>query len=537
MNSKPVFPIRESFFFDAEMDEWFADENVSNIEILPDKDDISLIFPSKKNDSRQEESGKIVWCAKHLKYETWSRGASDNHCKLQRRHCVLNSAPKARTMIFATGVWRWLIIQESLEADLQIIAEWLSVKWEEKFIITRMSSVLIPYIEKVSQAGYKINLSQRTAFEIGLFVHKYKDKFPTNVAKRLRDIITQDLSAIFGHYVLLPQRIEKYGLYTRDLQRIVNCPNDVHISYLQSFLGKEFFDKNCRNEESNHYVALCDYLRISPPDSIRKEYLKDPYSIIVYLWLKRLGFQDINAIRLFFCDTIMRRTYFGGSYFDPEYRAIRGFSLPRTYCGADFVFYVRWMLKNGKGEMTLAKQIIKAVTDGWQRWHDDMLRMFHEYYPFLAEETKKIVKKRGLSSESHTALVYESYEVNLKRVTIDYKSPMIKNLNGFFDGLNFHVVTDTTELLVIGRHLSNCVASYASSVAYRHCLIVTASDSKDYQICMEILLEGKNEDGFVKKLRLVQCLGKYNKRLQGDLLMVCRRWIVQNRIIIDCKDI
>lgn len=537
MNGKLLFPIRESFFFDAEKGEWFADENFSEQENTPTGNDVTFIFPANKTDSWQEVSDKMVWCSTHCKYELWSREKSEDCCKLNKRHCILSAVPQDKTMIFATGMWRWLIIQESPEDDLQIIAEWLSVKWEKKFIIKRMCSVLIPYVAKVSRAGYKINLSKRTASEIGMFCRRYKDKIPAAISKRVREIITQVLSVICGHYVLLPQCIEKYGLYTCDLQRIAYFPNDVHISYLQKFLGDEYFEENCKDETTEHYARLCKYLRINPPDSIRKEYLKDPYSIIVYLWLKRLGFQDVNAIRLFFCDTIMGRIYFGCTYFDSEYRLIRGFRLPCTNSGMDFVFYVRWMLRNGKGEMYLAKQIIKTLADGWQRWHDDMLKMFHEYYPFLSEETKQTVKKKGLSGESHDVLIHESYAVDMKKFTVEYKSPTIQNLNGRFDGLNFHVVTDTAELPIIGRHLSNCVASYADSVVKKRCLIATASDNKDYQICMEILLEGKNEEGFVKKLRLVQCLGKYNKRLTGDLLINCRRWIVHNRIIIDCNDI
>lgn len=537
MDSKPHFPIRECFFFDAEKDEWFADEDVSELEFIHSEDEVSLIFPAQKNNSWREDSNKIVWCAKHLKYEPWSRERDDGHCQLQKRHCVLSEAPQDKTMFFATGLWRWIIIQESPNDDLQIIGEWISVKWKKKFIITRMSSVLIPYVAKISQAGYKINLRQRTASEIGMFGRKFKDRIPPDVSKRLREIISQVLSGIFKHYVLLPQCMEKYGLYTSDLQRIAHFPNDVHISYLQRFLGEEYFEENCRDEAADHYPRLCDYLGIAPPDSIRKEYLKDPYSIIVYFWLMRLGFQDVNAIRLFFCDTIMGRTYFGGAYFDPEYRLIRGFRLPCTNSGMDFVFYVRWMLRNGKGEIPLAKQIIKTLAEGWQRWHDDMLKMFHEYYPFLAEETKQIVKRRGLSGESHDVLVHESYAVDMKKINIEYKAQAIQNLNGYFDGLKFHVVTDTAELPIIGRHLSNCVASYADRMVKQRCLIVTASDSRDYQICMEILLDGKNEDGDVKKLRLVQCLGRYNKRLQGDLLLACRRWIVHNQIIIECHDI
>ncbi|SFT33804.1 hypothetical protein SAMN02910356_00085 [Selenomonas sp. GACV-9] len=537
MDSKLHFPIRESFYFDAEIGQWIADESGLHSDSPPTDEEISLIFPANRNSLWSGDSKKVVWCPLHLRYEPWTSGVRKEHCNLKQKHCILDAVPQAQKMIFATGIWRWWILQESPQDDLRILAEWISVTCEKKFILSKLGSVLIPHIVKVSQAGYKINLFSRIGFEEGLFARRYQDKFPEAVTKRVLEIITELLRIICGRYVMLPQCMEKYGVYTSDLHRIAQFPNDVHISYLQNFLGEQFFEENCLDECADHYLLVCSYIGINPPDSIRKEYLKNPYAIIIYFWLIRLGFKDINAIRLFFCEAIVGRTYFGKVYFDSEYRLIRRFSLPCTGSGMDFVFYVRWMLRNGKGEMYLARQIVKLLSDGWQRWYDDMLKMFHQYYPFLSEETKQIVKKRGICGESHDALVHESYAVDMKRISIDYKSPMIQGMNSFFDGLKFHVVTDTAELPIIGRHLSNCVASYADRMLKGLCVIVTASDSKDYQVCMEITIDGKNEEGLVNKLSLVQCLGRYNRRLQGNLLTACRNWSAQNKIAIACHDI
>lgn len=526
---KQCFPINKNFFLDAENGVWLADETVGDNEIFPDADNVSLIFPVEKVKLDWKEARKMVWCNVHGKYEFWGR-KGDIYCKLKKRCCFLNEVPHDRAMFLASGLWRWLLIQEKPDAEIQIIAEWLRVKWKKKFIFTKMRSIFVPYVIKPYRVGYKINLQQKKLVEQGLFGRKCWDYIPAEIAKSLIDIMTMDLTKIYGHYVLIPQFLKKSGMYINDLYCILNFPNDVHIGFLQKFLGKEYFTKNCLDGASEHYTAVCKYLDIKPPDGIRKEYLKNPYAIVIYFWLIRLGFQNINAIRLFFCDGIMFRTYFSDAYFDPKYRTVYRFYLPCNYSKIDFAFYVRWMLKNGKSEMQLARQITKILTKGWEIWHDDILRMFHEYYPLLADETKKLVKRRCLSSEVHDALAHESYAINMQQIIVEYKSPIILQLNENFAGLKFHVVTDTTELPIIGRHLSNCVTSYAKKIVNKECLIVTASDEADYRICMEIRLEKKNEDGLVEKLKLVQCRGKYNKCLEGELFFACSQWLEHNQI-------
>ncbi len=536
MDAKLQYPIRECFYYDAYKGQWFAAPEDENDEVNP-ATDVSLIFPALRRIDRKPNGEEwVVWCQTHQRYEPWKKDAPDSCCKLKLRHCILDEKPKASAMIRASGLWRWMIIQDSLEGELQIVSEWLSVGWEKKFIWKRMSSVLIPQV-KIDSASYRVKLSEKETTGNCGHDRRRPPAFPRVLSKRLFAILSESMSLIYKRHILIPQCIDEYGMGINDVWRIVRNPNDVHISYLENFLGKAYYAEHVSQNCIDNYPTICAYLDIDPPKSVRKEYLKDPFSIIVYFWLVRLGFQDINAMRLFFCPAIMGHTNFYNVWFDPEYRLIRNFTLPCTRSGMDFVFYVRWMLRNGKDEMPLAKQIVKLMSERWEQWHDDTLRMFHEYFPFISEDTKQIVKRRGISGESHDALVHESFSVDMKRVNITYQSPMILRLDSVVLGFTFHVVTDTSELPVIGRKLSNCVASYSGSMSKKQCLIVTASDEKDYQACIEVSIAGKNKDGLVDRLRVVQCLGRFNRRLQGDILHACRQWVQQNQIEIGCMDI
>lgn len=439
-------------------------------------------------------------------------------------------------MIRATGMWRWTILQESLESDIEIAAEWLSVGWEKRFLWKRMRSVLLPAV-KNGRASYRIKLTEEQTPEQCGKEQRYLKVFPPIIANRLLEIIGGGLSLIHNHRVLVPECINARGMRIEDLLRVIQHPNDVHISYLENFLGPRIYEEQFSKDYTDNYPALCTYLGIDPPKSVRKEYLKNPFAIVAYFWLVRLGFKDINAIRLFFCPSVIGRTYFDKVWFDPEYRLIRNFTLPCTYSGMDFVFYVRWMLRNGKDEMPLAKQIVKLLSEKWEYWYDDTLRMFHEYYPFLSEDTKQIIKRRGISGESHDALIHESYCIDMKKVNISYNSPMILRLESIVMGFAFHVVSDTSELPIIGRKLANCVASYANRMLKKQCLIVTASDEEDYQACIEVSVAGKNKEGAIDRLRVVQCLGRFNRRLKGEILNACRQWVHQNKIEIGCMDI
>lgn len=536
MDAKLQYPVHEAFYYNAWTDQWMPSA-AQDVDALPDPDkNVSLIFPAYPRSDWARNKQKIVWCPNHQRYESWDKNAPEGCCSLMACHCVLDEVPKKSAIIRASGMWRWTILQESLEGDIEIAAEWLSVGWEKKFLWRRMRPALIPVI-KIGRASYRIKLTEGQTPEQCGREQRYLKVFPPVIANRLLEIISEGLSMIHNHHILVPQCISVHGMKLNDLLRVIKNPNDVHISFLKNFLGQkiyeELFSKNC----TDNYLKLCAYLGIDPPNSVRKEYLKNPFAIVAYFWLVRLGFKDINAIRLFFCPSVIGRTYFNAVWFDSENRLIRNFTLPCTHSGMDFVFYVRWMLRNGKDEMPLAKQIVKLLSEKWERWYDDTLRMFHEYYPFLSEDTKQLVKRRGICGDSHDALIHESYGVDMKRVNIDYQSPMILRLDGNILGFTFHVVTDTSELPVIGRKLSNCVASYASSMSKKQCLIVTASDVADYQACIEVSIAGKNKEGLVDRLRVVQCLGRFNRRLQGDILNACRQWVQQNQIEIGCMDI
>ena len=527
------FPIHDIFYYDGYAGEWILTDRGKEVSTPRIGEDVSVFFKENKS----EDSEWIIWCPKHQRYEHPGKGGTKKHCRAKGSCLFFFKPPKVDPLMWCSGVWRWQIRLDSPEADLQIITDYAAVNCKKKFIWSRLQSELVPYIQVASQCSYRANLSQKQVPGYSCPDWMKPDTFPDEIAKRVTEILKYAMPEVHNKNIFIPKFLDYCGTQSSDLEHIVKHPYDIQISYLRRFVGDDFFEDEITSDGAKNYERLCSYLGIHPPASIRKEYMADPYALIMYMWLSKLGFKDINAIRLFLVPPIMDKIRFKSVEFDPERHLIRGFRLPCTHSGMDFVFYVRWMLKNGKEEMPLAKQIVQALSGKWERWQDDMLRMFHEYYPFLSEDTKKLVKRRGISEASHDALVHESFGIELKKSTISYQSPKIHALNSVVGGFEFHVVTDTRELPIIGRKLSNCVASYVDRMLRQQCLIVAASSGNAYQACIELGIAEKDSNGLVERMAVYQCLGRFNRLLKDKAQAACIAWVRQNGLEMRCDDL
>lgn len=229
------FPVCRSFYYDAHEDQWLEyDGRAQDIDPLAD---VALIFPAKSYQPKDKDWEMLLWCPVHQRYEPWDDASG--RCQPKAPHCFFTAPPNAAAVLPTTSLWRWRIVQDSPEADLQIIADWLQVRWEKKFLWQRWRSELVPCC-KNSEACYRINLltkKEQGTFEYDL--HR-SSAFPTPIARGLYEIIAASMSRLYQKQILIPPFLKESSMDIIDLQRIAAHPQDVHIAYLEYFLGQAF---------------------------------------------------------------------------------------------------------------------------------------------------------------------------------------------------------------------------------------------------------------------------------------------------------
>lgn len=525
-----------AFRYDLFSDSWIEDAELAG-DIISEKTLEALPVSLIEEGYRDRWTNNVrpgLWCKKHMDYENIDMTAkqTEKGCKLDKLHVVMKKSLSGVSILGEYVPFRWRVRQAEGDDWLKISADVLYIRSEEKFIWRRMKTIRIPKLS-LRYIEYSLNMktTEKKCLPADTLGYWCTDGYSFNVEQAIPNVVIkagleklqQTAKELFGKSFILNEHNWDYG----SLWEAVENPYDINICWLKKFLNVKYDDIVSR-DCSDNYQAVCKYLEIDPPKSIKKLYLDRPFTLIFYTWLTRLGFTDINAIRLFFAPKIMRRIGFGGVKFNAEDHLIYNFTLPFIYSGMDFVFYVRWMINNGKDEMALAKQLMRFLLEVWCRDYDDMLRMFHAYYPFISEETKQLVKRRGICAETHDELAHEINNIDIKNCQIHY-SPEVLALNSYTRGYTFCIVENTMELPQIGRAMHNCVAAYSSNVKSGNTIIAYAKDEEDIQACIEIRV-GKRNNEVV--LAIVQALGKYNRYLNGSALLACREWAENNNIQI-----
>ena len=123
------------------------------------------------------------------------------------------------------------------------------------------------------------------------------DQLPEEVAEailaRLRDFAKEE-------YGFLPD-VNTGGSFQERMWNFVQNPLDIRMAYLKDFLGS-YYEDHIRRDDPNPFNALADFLKV--PQEIRtdlyQDYLKNPYNIKIYWFLREVGVKNYSNIRKLF---------------------------------------------------------------------------------------------------------------------------------------------------------------------------------------------------------------------------------------------
>lgn len=488
----------------------------------------SLIFSYK--------GARFFWCAEHSCYERINKAdKTEKGCSIGENIVQIRANPHrlSTSTQYFSYIWEALLNKEERFVEVAVYA--ININTNNKFIWTRFS------LEDVPQTGLK-RFYQRFYFDNDDIEYYPESKYDIKYwAVESKGINYEEVREIYKEAArlakdfLLQKDPSGYmpdkAIYTsKNLWYASHDYNDYYITFLNHFIGEDF-DRLFPKKNTNNYAALCHYLNITPPKSLKKRYVENPYSIILYFQLIRWGLEDINAINLFLDDnTIINQT----RYYSYNYR------YNVLHCGppieADLRFFVRWLISQGKSEMVIARQFYSFYTDK-QKYgtYSTLINDFHLFYPILSQETKEIVKRRGLSDESNEHIQHDILAKDVIEKTLHYKD-FVMELNDNIDGVEYTVITNTLTFPKIGRALSNCVATYCHKAIKGTSIIVAGSRDNKYEICIE-LTPVNNNNPTDTLLGYKQILGRFNQRLEGILLTSARKWAAKHNLVKLCNDI
>lgn len=302
------------------------------------------------------------------------------------------------------------------------------------------------------------------------------------------------------------------------LTAYIERPFDIHIVYLKSFLAEavEDFDEMFPYEETNPYPILCNCLGIRPPKSVRRAYTYNPYAIIWYMLLRQLGLRELSFMQPFFeLEYDLASMSIDEFYFEPRTQRVERREGDERRLWRALECHARWLCEQ-KGEKALAEFLSQNYVWGVIRQcHRDILLNFQQYGAQLSEAVKQLLLAEGLTKYVCDAIAWEVDAITSgsEPQRVLYR-PEILRYECCVNGCDFRLIHHTDELAPIGIALHNCLASYRDYVIEKESIIIAVRLGKRYLACIEVEQSG----------RIVQALGKYNQRLRGRVLAICRAW-------------
>lgn len=313
-------------------------------------------------------------------------------------------------------------------------------------------------------------------------------------------------------------------------------PLDPNICILKDVLGKDAYRYVLEQGRCNCFLTLCHFFRINnPPPSLRKAYITNPESILVYVYLYKCGFRDINIIRRFF----YREELLGYRLLNFRYNAINGeFSSKNIYNNdlKNFQRFCLWLLRY-RTEKAIAPRVLRWCNERLTTAASDTLRMFvaaqlDENDTLIDNTVRRQLLSDGLTREVHDTLVEEifavrpdiipphfyNHEMNYSNVVYNYTE---KELS-YSTVIAQYVIClpkDSNELRKWGNLFHNCVASYNSAVISKSTLILAMKEGEKYVACIE-----------VRQNRIIQALGYCNQTLSLKHRQIISEWADANKI-------
>ena len=349
-------------------------------------------------------------------------------------------------------------------------------------------------------------------------------EIPDIVVDTAIDALRESVRYKFGIKPSVLSQMKGHAKITAFIER----PFDLNIVYLKNFLQRfiqKDFDQVFPYEQKDNYREICRLLEIQPPKSLRKAYACNPYAIVWYMIFRQWNIKDINLMRPFFAlDFSITSLYLHKFYFNTQSNRVeRKWNEAQTEWNA-LEHYASWLIGQ-KGEKFFLNWLYRMSTEKiLTRLEWDILIPFHQYYAKLSAEVKKLLLRDGLTPYVHDAISWEVARLseNGKNIQLMYEDDILAyecSINGY----EFHLAHETRDLHLFGMALKNCVASYFSRVVGYTSIIVAVRHAGKYAACIELQ----------KGCHIVQALGVYNERLNGELLLACRSWAKLKKLAVD----
>ena len=417
--------IEESYIFDISKEKWVITENP----IIKNHDNynlpISLIMGFDDSDE------KWIWCANHHRYEIFRDGEglyfhSESNCEIFGIPIYYRFNAKAYDPLGNKNiVLRWRIYQREATQPVVISADIILLSFCKMYYLKDSA----PRLNHFTYFNYSINMEKEHIRHFCARDCRKKEIIPFVVIDRVIDILADEVKLNTG---IRPTVIT--GLKGSDkLQAFIARPFDINSYALKDFINN--FDDIVPRYCKDGYRQICETLSISPPKSLRKIYMQNPYALIMYKALLVLGFTDYNFIMPFlfmhniaFIDfstiDVYNLRFLDNSAFNndvPWQKALLNIHnkniLSSHYenedcitqaeidillggCRSDdyenwdqLAFLTKWFI-NEKGEKWAAKQLLFLSQHNDNYVNRDIYNMIYDYFSELSKNAKKLFLKK-----------------------------------------------------------------------------------------------------------------------------------------------
>ena len=440
--------------------------------------------------------------------------------------------------------FRWRVYQRNDNSPINIAADVMhvdilfsnsSVNWKNfSFSIDVAKKKMV--VSKIRYWDEKLPLSTY-AKDLKLSMKEWTEVSGVDIPDNVSDVAMNSLrEGIKIKYSIKPSALSQIKGKFKIMAFVIR-PFDLNIVFLKKFLRdfitdekrNDIFDKVFPYEQKDNYRKFCKMLEIKPPKSLRKAYTFNPYSIIWYMIFRQWGIEDINLIQKFL---YLDRNICSISLRDLCYERTNN----KVVCLADdfaekweaVELYCQWLMDRNKIKRMLNWLYDVSTGNALSDMQWDILRSFHDYFNNLSDEVKDRLLRDGLTKYVHDAIGAEitSFSQNLSHHKIYYSDEILKyecRINQY----EFRLVRNTAILPKLGAAFNNCVASYRQRVLSHETIIMYLTEGNEYLACIEI---NRNH-------RIVQALGKYNKKLYDQVGRLVSFWADMNNLNVTKIDL
>lgn len=520
-----------AFRFDENKYRWVpcTDEHEINapIEELPYV--LSLRYSGESGIAKRSDSAKgYVLCPYHRRLEAVAQRFSNGirsvcGCKIcgisnHDTFDLSQGQPKPLYIPF-----RWRLFQRTPDGPLNVAADVAEVRYDPEGVLLRWHNfALSAWAARRRWEFTRIRVDGR----LQPWTECTDIAIPFEVTDRAVEALAKGVECSCGIRPSVLSCMHGASMLTAYIER----PFDLHIVYLKGFLthAVEDFDETFPYEETNPYRILCQCLDIHPPKSVRREYTYHPYAVIWYMLLRQMGMREVSLMQPFFeLGFYIGEQEISEFYFDPKTRRVESGNSGNRPLWLAMEEHAVWLCRQ-KGEKALAGFLWEYYVCGeMTQCHKDILLNFRRYGAQLTSEVKSLLLREGLTQYVCDAIAWEveaiTSEDEPQRILYE---PKILRYECCVNGYAFRLIHHTDELAPIGIALHNCLASYRRRVMEKSSIIVAVCIGERYVACIEL----------DRRCHIVQALGKYNRRLTGRLLAVCRAWAYYMGLHADADD-